>query len=88
GKIYYSDTDSIVVDKKLPESIVSSNELGKLKLEHEIIEGYFISDKTFPLVDINGKVINKCKGIDSKHLSLEDYKRMYNMESITNATKT
>jgi len=33
GKIYYSDTDSIVTDVALPSETVSDTELGKLKLE-------------------------------------------------------
>lgn len=32
GKIYYSDTDSIVTNIKLPDSLVSAKGLGLLKL--------------------------------------------------------
>lgn len=42
GKIFYSDTDSIVTDIKLSDCMVSSNELGKLKLEHLVKEGFFV----------------------------------------------
>ena len=34
---YYTDTDSAVLDTPIPEEEVSSSELGKLKLEHEVI---------------------------------------------------
>ena len=47
GELYYSDTDSIVTDIKLPDSMISNNELGKLKLEHEVIKGIFISGKFY-----------------------------------------
>jgi hypothetical protein len=63
GKIYYSDTDSIVTDLKLPESMVSSNELGKLKLEHKISDGIFISGKLYSIIDSKGNNICKAKGI-------------------------
>jgi len=45
GKIYYSNTDSIVTDIQLSDNYVSNKELGKLKLEHEIKDGIFISGK-------------------------------------------
>lgn len=32
GIIYYSDTDSVVTNLELPDYMVNSNELGKLKL--------------------------------------------------------
>jgi DNA polymerase type B, organellar and viral len=47
GNIYYSDTDSLVTDILLPESMVSSSELGLLKLEHVIIKGIFNNNKTY-----------------------------------------
>ena len=34
--IYYMDTDSLVLDRALPDYFVSNNELGKIKLEHNI----------------------------------------------------
>lgn len=66
GKIYYSDTDSIVTDIELelvwPE-MVHPKEIGKLKREYFVKKGYFISGKTYCLllkdnVDIKTKSIN------------------------------
>ena len=37
------DTDSFVVNKPLPDWMVSKNELGKLKLEHIVKEGVFLA---------------------------------------------
>lgn len=42
GKIYYSDTDSIVTETALPEYMVHPSELGKLKLEHKLKLGIYI----------------------------------------------
>ena len=62
GKVYYSDTDSIVTDIKLPEHMISPKDLGKLKLEHKIDKGIFISVKTYCLITDDQKVIIKAKG--------------------------
>lgn len=87
GNIYYTDTDSIVTDIKLPEEFVDSKEIGKLKIEFEIKEGYFISDKLYAIKTIYDKIIQLGKGIKSKLLKFDDYIKMYNMETIDYATK-
>lgn len=87
GNLYYSDTDSIVTDMKLPEDIVSKNELGKFKLEHVIEKGIFISGKTYAFFNKQGEFINRAKGVSSKSLSFSDYlKMLWNLD--VNATKT
>lgn len=50
-----------MLDKPLPDSEVSSYELGKLKLEHEVLEGYFLAPKTYALVkeDSSPRIRNK-----------------------------
>lgn len=45
GKIYYTDTDSIITDIELPKT---GNDLGQFKLEHKIIRSYFIYLPTGP----------------------------------------
>lgn len=42
----YTDTDSIIVTKKLPNSLVSQRELGKMKFVSNITEGIFPDIKT------------------------------------------
>jgi len=49
GKLYYTDTDSIVTDIPLDKDLVGNN-IGQFKLEHNIKEGYFISNKTYCLL--------------------------------------
>jgi hypothetical protein len=61
GSIFYSDTDSIVTDIPLSEDQVGS-EIGKFKLEHKIVEGYFISNKTYSFKNQNNKIISVNKG--------------------------
>ena len=42
---------------QLPENMISNKEIGKLKLEHEINKGIFISDKLYCFFDKNNKNI-------------------------------
>ena len=48
NNLYYSDTDSLVLDCKLPEDLVGPN-LGQFKLEYQASEGVFISPKVYAL---------------------------------------
>jgi hypothetical protein len=48
-EIYYSDTDSLVLNGKLPEEYISNTELGKLKLEYKFKEGIFVMPKVYCL---------------------------------------
>src|ERR1043165_302022 len=45
--LYYSDTDSLVVNGALPEQYIDSATLGQLKLEHVLEEGYFVAPKVY-----------------------------------------
>lgn len=76
GEIYYSDTDSIVTNIKLPNDIVG-NELGKFKLEYRIKRAIFISSKIYLLELENGSYIKKAKGIKRDSLTLKDYEDLY-----------
>jgi hypothetical protein len=64
-EIYYMDTDSITVNKTLPEDLIGNN-LGLFKLEHDIDHAYFISPKLYALKTFDDKFIVKAKGIGSK----------------------
>jgi len=54
-----------------------NNEIGKFKLEFEVKEAFFISNKTFYLVLNNGESIIKTKDIINKFLNIKDFKYMY-----------
>lgn len=71
GDCYYTDTDSVVLGSPLPDHIVSSSELGKLKLEHTIKHGIFLAPKSYMLVTHDGKTIIKNKGL-AKHLMTKE----------------
>ena len=79
NNLYYTDTDSIITDKPIEETLVHNKALGKFKLEYGgmIPEGYFLANKFYCLVTDTGILIKKTKGIDSTKVTLEDYNNMY-----------
>ena len=88
GELYYSDTDSIVTNLKLPDTMVSSSELGKLKLEHIVKIGIFISGKTYLLLDINDEIHKKAKGVKSSSLSYNDFLDLLNGIDVPTAIRS
>ena len=89
GKIYYTDTDSIITDIELPKI---GNDLGQFKLEHKIIRGYFISSKLYCLVvwdekNKKEKCVIKSKGVLSSNLNEIDFKKLLNNEIINHGAK-
>ena len=61
-KLYYSDTDSAVVDKELPSFMVGP-ELGQFKLEYVVKRAVFLAPKVYGLITDNGEEIIKIKGM-------------------------
>ena len=51
--LYYSDTDSAVIDAPLPDFMVG-NALGQMKLEHTISKAVFLAPKAYGLVTTDG----------------------------------
>ncbi|RGB22184.1 DNA polymerase B 2 [Rhizophagus diaphanus] len=70
-ELYYSDTDSLVLNGPLPSEYLDSAILGKLKLEHRIREGIFVMPKVYYLEDIDGGITTKCKGYSGKLTKLQ-----------------
>ena len=73
-KIYYSDTDSIIIDAPLPAHLVGTA-LGQFKLEHVIKRAVFLAPKVYGLITENDEEIIKVKGIKSdivKDLTFKD----------------
>ena len=70
-KLYYTDTDSIFVNKPLPDHLVGSA-LGQLKLEYTIKKAVFLAPKVYALISDDDKLIIKAKGL--KHDAISDLK--------------
>lgn len=91
-QIYYCDTDSLVVDKPLPSKYIGSK-LGQLKLEYNVKEGIFITNKIYCLELIDGTLKKAQRGTNSilnKEAYIEIYKGLeYNTtRSITTGSLT
>ena len=88
GKLYYTDTDSIVTNIELPKNIVHPNDIGKFDLEYTISKGIFANDKLYIIITSDGKVKKAAKGVKSEKFCYNDYLKMYRGEPIDYATKT
>ena len=89
-KLYYSDTDSAVIDQPLPEYMVG-NQLGQLKLEHTISKAVFLAPKVYGLIDTEGNEIIKAKGLtkDSiKSIKVSDLELLLVKDSTKQFTQT
>jgi len=68
--LYYSDTDSIVIDSPLSDNLVGKA-LGQVKLEHIIKNAVFLAPKVYGLITDENKEIIKVKGVTPDALTNE-----------------
>lgn len=79
--LYYTDTDSIFIDKELDSELVSKK-LGKFKLECKIKEGVFLGPKIYAYITEDGKYTCKVKGYkDSSSISFTNMKDLLKKNS-------
>jgi DNA polymerase type B, organellar and viral len=80
--LYYSDTDSIYIDKALPDHMINSKILGKMKLEYILIDAIFLAPKMYYLENDDGKVIYKVKGLKHEiELTKNDFEQLLYKDS-------
>lgn len=79
GTIYYTDTDSIITDKPLPEDMIS-NELGDFKLERVAQEGVFVNLKNYAMKisDSEYHIVSPDYELN-KTYTLKEQEEIYNM---------
>ena len=82
NSLYYSDTDSLILEKELTDKIVG-NELGQWKLEAVIEKGIFIRPKLFCYYTNEGILKKVASGVNANQLNYADYEEMANGNSIT-----
>jgi len=88
-KLFYTDTDCIYIDKALSEDLISKTELGKFKLENTCTEAVFLSPKVYILINDDGKVIYKVKGLSlDVEITFVDFKALLNKESLLEKVQT
>ena len=80
-QVYYSDTDSLVVNKQLPEQYIGTK-LGQLKVEDKIRWGYFLAPKVYGFVDNNNKFTVKIKGLKTPFSFFELNQLLYKNTSL------
>ena len=66
--LYYTDTDSIVINHPLPDEMVGP-ELGQFKLEYEITDAIFLAPKVYGIITTDGEQILKVKGLTKEVVS-------------------
>ena len=74
--VYYCDTDSIVIDKKLPDT---EDVLGSFKLEETLVEAEFLCPKVYRMRTESGKDIYKVKGMPIKGNTEEESKARWDI---------
>ena len=90
--LYYSDTDSAVVDRPLPSYMVGGA-LGQFKLEYVVKRAVFLAPKVYGLKAEDGSEIIKIKGVsndilpnihieDLENLLIQDSKREFIQEKM------
>jgi DNA polymerase elongation subunit (family B) len=88
-RLFYSDTDSIYIDRPLPKHLVNSKILGLMKLENILKKAIFLAPKVYYLETVEDKIIYKVKGL--KHdieLTDKDFSNLLFKESILQKLQT
>src|SRR5258708_4793896 len=75
------DTDSIILTHPLLPKYVGSS-LGLFKLEHIIVEGFYLQKKFYMLVTKDNKIIIKAKGISNKLLNYKTFLELFKGNTI------
>ena len=80
-QVYYSDTDSIITNKPLPDKLIGKK-LGQLKLEDKIKKGYFLAPKVYGFLDNHYKQTVKIKGLKNPFNFFELSQLLYKNTSL------
>src|ERR1700712_4979997 len=77
--LYYSDTDSIIIDKPLDNKYVGKD-IGLMKLENRLNEGVFIAPKVYGGILADGKEFTKVKGFKN-NVKYEELKSLLDKDN-------
>jgi len=87
--LYYTDTDSIYTDSELDPSLISNNELGKMKLENTYKKAIFLSPKVYCLLTEDDTLIYKVKGLKHEiELTMKDFEQLLYKDSFIEKYQT
>nr|GFB83902.1 hypothetical protein [Tanacetum cinerariifolium] len=71
------NTDSVVLSQPLPEELISSSILGMLKLEDQIVKGFFLAPKAYSYYTLEGSTVKKYKGPAKDKVTPEWFEKQY-----------
>ena len=77
-KLYYSDTDSIIIDVQLPAEFIGTA-LGQFKLENVIEKAVFLAPKVYALITESSDQVVKVKGITNEIVTELDFNTLENL---------
>lgn len=79
----YTEAEAIVVGSPLPDELVSSDELGKFELEHQVKSGLFLAPNIY-ILELQGKkgAIIKYNGSANDPISAECFLKVFDDPSI------
>jgi len=87
--LYYSDTDSIYIDRPLPDYLVVYKLLGSMKLENVLTKAIFLAPKVYYLETTDGNVIYKVKGLSHNvPLNFNDFNNLLIKQSLLQKMQT
>jgi len=87
--LFYTDTDSVYIDKPLTEEFISNTELGKMKLENTCKKAIFLSPKVYILLTDNDKIIYKVKGLSHDiELTMKDFESLLYKDALLTKSQT
>jgi hypothetical protein len=80
-KLFYTDTDSIFISTEtIPDfllNLIDDKDLGKLKLEHNVIKAIFLAPKLYCFLTNENKLITKTRGLSHNiELNLGDFQNL------------
>jgi DNA-binding transcriptional regulator WhiA len=80
-KLFYTDTDSIIISLKSLNDfllgLIDNKELGKLKLEYNVIKGIFLAPKLYCLLTDDNQLITKTRGLSHNiSLNMQDFENL------------
>lgn len=78
---YYTDTDSIFLGNPLHEDEISTDVLGKFKLEDNIKKGFFLAAKAYAYATYDANNVIKFKGPAKDLVNLDWFKEQYEQPS-------
>jgi hypothetical protein len=87
--LFYSDTDSIYIDKPLDDSLVNDKILGAMKLENIIEKAIFLSPKVYCLLTNDNNLVYKVKGLSHNiELTMKDFEQLLTKDTFLKKIQT